>query len=841
MAADPDDIEGVEYISAREEALFARDIDGQLIRAADATLNDLDQDVRITIDGQPVVVKKAVPLRNSQGVLVVNDRGETIPRPTTIYDAVTQMYVKSVDDIHPIPILCHREHLNPVGVCRVCLVEIEERRKSGRVKRDLVSSCTYHVKDGMIITTLASQENPTTVETIRDSVAVIVELLASEHLGAEELKSLPQDTTRHEPNELKKLARQFLPAAQSLRYPSSSLAGRRGTDHSSEIIAVDHDACILCQRCTRACNDIKHNDVMARDGKGYQARIAFDTDLPMLESSCVSCGECVISCPTDALQFRSIVVNKQLEKLKELADDSQRTGRGIASIVTPDEMIEIPIFAGIPYKFLQFNGGACVRRVLQPGDVLCREGEYGATAFLIQRGKFEIQFRRNSKNAPRTDGKTSAGWLSSWFGGGTAASVPLLATGSDSMIEPEATKLYRGVEDVILGEMACLNRYPRTATVIAVEESEVIEIGSNVLYMLQRNQASRKVLNEAYRRHALNSDLERLPIFKSFTREEAKKVAAGVELMSVEPGQPIFREGEPGGDLFLVRLGYVKVSRKQGMREQVVNYIGPGNLDGNIGVFGEIGALSKLYSEELAEDFRKLNYRPGIRTSSCTGLDHVELVRIRAGQLAEIAQSNPTFKKTLIDRTRQLLQWDSQRDTSENVAKANFVAQGLYNAQSLLVLDLESCTRCDECTKACADSHGGETRLVREGLRYENFLVATSCRSCTDPYCLVGCPVNAIFREGDKEIVIEDHCIGCGQCATNCPYGNITMYGHHEGYRTDGNQQIPIIRQKATTCDQCKSIGGTPRCVYSCPHDAAFRMSGEELRHAVSGKSAGSR
>ena len=50
-----------EYISAREEALFARDIDGQLIRAADATLGDLEQDVRITIDGQDVVVKKAVP------------------------------------------------------------------------------------------------------------------------------------------------------------------------------------------------------------------------------------------------------------------------------------------------------------------------------------------------------------------------------------------------------------------------------------------------------------------------------------------------------------------------------------------------------------------------------------------------------------------------------------------------------------------------------------------------------------------------------------------------------------------------------------------------------------
>lgn len=839
MAADdPDDFD-VEYISAREEALFARDIDGQLIRVADATLTDLDQDVNVTIDGTSIVVKKALPLRNSQGVLVVNDRGELVPRPTTIYDAVSQLYVNTVDEsnpvpgTNPIPVLCHREHLSPVGVCRVCLVEIEERRKSGRVKRDLVSSCTYHVKEGMIITTLANKENPKTVKTLRDSVAVIVELLASEHLDEKTLRAVSRQPKQHETNELKKLVRQFLPNQSELRYQPSSLAGSRGVDESSEIIAVDHDACILCQRCTRACNDIKHNDVLARDGKGYQARIAFDTNLPMLESSCVSCGECVISCPTDALKFRSLVVDKQVDKLKDSMEEIRKKGRGTSLIVRPEEMLEIPIFSEIPYKFLQFNGGACLRRLLKPGEVLCREGEYASTAYLIQSGKFEIQFNRKSKPSPTPGGTPSNGWLSRLLGRNSSPAVPVLATGSDAKSNSQEKKIYRGVEDVILGEMACLNRYPRTATVVAVEESEVIEIGSNILYMLQRNHTSRKILNEAYRRHALNSDLERLPIFQYFTKEEAKKIAAGVELMSVEPGQPIFREGEIGEDLFLVRLGYVKVSRMQGMREQIVNYIGPGNLDGGIGVFGEISALTRLDMQELADECQQYGYVPGVRTSSCTALDHVELVRISGKQLAGIAGSNPAFKKALIDRAHQLLELDFKREPSDNTTMASFVSQGLYNAQSLLVLDLESCTRCDECTKACADAHGGETRLVREGLRFENFLVATSCRSCTDPYCLVGCPVNAIFREGNKEIVIEDHCIGCGQCATNCPYGNITMYGHQEGYRIEGNEKIPVIRQKAATCDQCKSIGGSPRCVYSCPHDAAFRMTGEQLRKAV--------
>jgi len=837
MATEQELMDGNEYISAREEALFARDIDGQLIRRADASLSDLETVVNITIDGQAVVVKKALPMRNSQGVVLVNDRGEIIPRPTTIYDAVTQMYVKGVQDVNPVPVLCHREHLQPVGVCRVCLVEIQEIRKSGRTKKDLVSACTYHVKEGMVITTLASKENPKTVEILKDSVGVIVELLASEHLSPQDRENLIEAPKAYEPNELKKLVHRFVPNAIDLRYPPSELAGNRKLDVSSEIIAVNHDACVLCQRCTRACNEIKHNDVMARDGKGYPTKIAFDTNLPMLESSCVSCGECVISCPTDALQFRPLVIEKQIEKLSDdIQAEHKKSGNRSFEILSPEQMLEIPIFSGIPYKFLQFNGGACVRRILQPGDVLCREGEYGATAFLIQRGKFEIQInKKGTKVAKPTASKKG---LFNRIFSTTGSLVPTLATGSDTANNSNSSKIFRGAEDVILGEMACLNRYPRTATVVAVEESEVIEIGSNVLYMLQRNGASRKVLNEAYRRHALNTDLSRIPICRTLTSEEVKNLAQRVELMSVEPGQPIFKEGEPGDDVFMVRLGYIKVSRMQGMREQVVNYIGPGSLDGNIGVFGEVAVLSKLYQDDLGDEFAALNYPTGMRTSSCTALDHVELVRIPGDVIKELAESNAEFRKTLVDRAEMLLRRDINRDVSDNSMKANFVAQGLYNAQSLLVLDLESCTRCDECSKACADAHDGETRLVRDGLRFENFLVATSCRSCTDPYCLVGCPVNAIFREGDKEIVIEDHCIGCGQCATNCPYGNITMYGHEDGYRQEGNRKIPVVRQRATTCDQCKSIGGTPRCVYACPHEAAFRMSGEELTTLVAERTA---
>src|SRR5439155_18980513 len=98
---------------------------------------------------------------------------------------------------------------------------------------------------------------------------------------------------------------------------------------------------------------------------------------------------------------------------------------------------------------------------------------------------------------------------------------------------------------------------------------------------------------------------------------------------------------------------------------------------------------------------------------------------------------------------------EEARRQVERVPLGDFLQQGLMEAQSLLVLDLEKCTRCDECTKACSDSHDGVTRLIREGLRFGKWLVASSCRSCMDPYCMVGCPVDAIHRKGTREIIIE--------------------------------------------------------------------------------------
>ncbi len=814
-----------------DEALFARDFDGHLVRVEKVTAAELDQTVTLTIDGLSVTVPVAVPKRDSQGKVLRDNSGAPIPRPTTIYDATSEAFVKRPGQTHPIPTLCHKEHLPPVGVCRVCMVEVTEMTRRGS-RSKLVPSCVQRVTEGMIVNTVSSRDDTEAAERVRCAASTVVELLLSDHAP---------DTNATSPilnsnNELTTVAERL--GISHSRFESSKTS--RGKDTSSQMIAVNHDECIMCGRCSRGCSGIKLNHVIGRSGKGYETKMAFDFDDPMGLSTCVSCGECAVSCPTGALQFQPGFINTQIKRVKdEMLEDGTE-----GEIVTADDLVKYPLFRGIPYKFLQFNGAAVIRRTFVPGQTLCTEGEYGSTAFVILRGEFEV-FLSTARGAVRN---RRADGIWGWLGG---LKTVIEAVGGRAHLSDlsgvaidEDQRILVDAEDVILGEMTCLNRYPRSATVVATKPAEVLEIKRNVLYMLQRNEVSREILDHVYRKRSLQNQLKSLPILESLDQEDRDRVAEAlrdrVDLISVDPGQVIFRQGDPADNYYVTRLGFVKITQEFKGDERVLNYLAPGNAFGEIGLLGDLG---QMFAEELGHDIQ-----PGTRTATCTALDHVELIRIRGKHFRELVRRFPSIRASMIKTVGDLLKRDVQsRRQLQEVQAEDFLEQGLYLAQSLLVLDLERCTRCDECTKACADTHDGVTRLVRDGLRFDKFLVASSCRSCMDPYCLVGCPVDAIHRNGDSlEIAIEDYCIGCGLCADNCPYGNINMHGFPKQevdekgrlrtvYQTrrDGSKKA-VVQQRATTCDLCRSIDGTPSCVYACPHDAAFRMTGPELYEITS-------
>ena len=127
------------------------------------------------------------------------------------------------------------------------------------------------------------------------------------------------------------------------------------------------------------------------------------------------------------------------------------------------------------------------------------------------------------------------------------------------------------------------------------------------------------------------------------------------------------------------------------------------------------------------------------------------------------------------------------------------------------------------------------TRLLRDGVRFDKYLIATSCRQCRDPLCMVGCPVGSIRRRDSLEVIIEDWCVGCGLCAKNCPYGNITVHEFDRDGKDAGDHGKV---RKATSCDLCTDLS-EPSCVYACPHDAAHRVNPTEFFAKMLGQDIG--
>ncbi len=250
-----------------------------------------------------------------------------------------------------IPVLCHSAGLDPVGVCRVCVVDVGERVKA--------AACVRKCQPGMEVKTQTAE--------LEGHRAMLTELLMSDQPGTPEtdLREVTQGN-----NELLTLARRY--NALSSRFPA---ANGRVQDDSSKVIAVDHQACILCDRCVRACNDVQNNDVMGRSGKGYGAKIAFDLDAPMGMSSCVSCGECAAACPTGALVDKAIASPlRPREELEAVDSVCPYCGVGCALTFQVDRAANQIVFA-------EGRGSS----VTEPGEPpnsgnqgrLCVKGRYG--------------------------------------------------------------------------------------------------------------------------------------------------------------------------------------------------------------------------------------------------------------------------------------------------------------------------------------------------------------------------------------------------------------------------------------------------------------------------------
>jgi len=204
------------------------------------------------------------------------------------------------------------------------------------------------------------------------------------------------------------------------------------------------------------------------------------------------------------------------------------------------------------------------------------------------------------------------------------------------------------------------------------------------------------------------------------------------------------------------------------------------------------------------------------------------------------AEYLPVLQQRLSGVLKQVNNLASKTESAR--AMGFLLDEGMGEATNALLINESLCVGCDNCERACAETHGGISRLDRKkGASADGLHVPISCRHCELPHCMKDCPTDAIRRSANGEVFITDNCIGCGNCESNCPYDAITLryeppkqpsllswilFGLGSG-PGDSKLKAPgeDNRKKATKCDACRDQKGGPACVRACPTGAAVRLS----------------
>jgi len=537
-----------------------------------------------------------------------------------------------------------------------------------------------------------------------------------------------------------------------------------------------------------------------------------------------------------------------------------------------DRLVSHPVFADLASSFRESNR---FRKILktharvvecEDGGIIIREGDWGNTAFFILSGSVAVEIEPPQSGLPDSMlGRRQVQRKNLW-----QALAQLWANhrhpevrGRSSFQSSETRIKSRGkghetriyLQDVpglleryghvvlgegeLFGELAALGRSERTATVFAKGPVELLEVRWQGLRDLMRGDSDfRRLVDERFREVALAEFLRNSPIFAHLrTDEEAMSdlvaqtqletygefdrvgsfntLAAEAADTDLADEPLICREGDHPNGVVMIRNGLARVSHRHHNGHRTVNYLSSGKMFG---------------FEEVVE---------GWRTGAPTGL-RFSLRGI--GFLTAVIVPTTLVEKYVLEHPKSSWAGNSpvqSRDVEEPSGPATsqlnqdllefLVEHRFVNGTATMLIDLDRCTRCDDCVRACASAHDNNPRFLRHGPRHGNVMVANACMHCQDPVCMIECPTGAISRRGAAgEVTInDDTCIGCGKCSRNCPYDAIRMVEIRDGEGnfirdTSSATRAPI--PKATKCDLCVDQLGGPACQRACPHDALVRL-----------------
>jgi Fe-S-cluster-containing dehydrogenase component/CRP-like cAMP-binding protein len=532
--------------------------------------------------------------------------------------------------------------------------------------------------------------------------------------------------------------------------------------------------------------------------------------------------------------------------------------------IEPFRSIDASAFPpSLPLRGILLGDSRLVR--YEVGDIVVREGDYGHSAFMVLAGTVRVVLGRLNPELLGRAAPPRRGWVRAIAQLWQNSRVPEVRTAGQAFQPDENGEYQAGKPDLhiflqdvprllaqtgtvqlgageMFGELAALARTPRTATVIADATCVLLEIRWQGLRdLMRRTPALRQHVERLYRENSLRVHLRETPLLKDLPSEALERVAAAtvfesygnfdwhVDFGSQRNRDPadqvaaeplIAAEGDPPSGMLLIRSGFARMSRRRGHGHQTVAYLGKGH------VFG---------LDELAESQQTGTAVPWRHSLRAVG--YVDVLRIPSDVVLQNIFPNCKLHDHALRGARncKLNNGDTITEPEIRNPKSEIDARLLdflsdhrfLNGTQTMLINLDRCTRCDDCVRACAATHDNNPRFVRQGPKHDNIMVANACMHCVDPVCMIGCPTGAIARDIDTGTVrINDRtCIGCSTCANSCPYQAIRMVEIRDSTGAllfDAATQQPIL--KATKCDFCAGQLTGPACQHACPHDALVRV-----------------
>ena len=432
----------------------------------------------------------------------------------------------------------------------------------------------------------------------------------------------------------------------------------------------------------------------------------------------------------------------------------------------------------------------------------------------------------------------------------------------------EQRKISRLSPGTCFGEMAVLAGVERNATVVVPkhETAIVLEVTRPALRLLRKLPKFGQVLDETYRAHGLGRVLEDLTeAGRSANEAIIRKLREIGKFMVYGKHHVLCQETMPIENIVLIKSGWVRRVRgvpldpdstgvAVGMGQTIgVDFLGAGNCLGLEGAgqseTWKYSAAAMARTEVLEIPIARLLTEPALRNQI-----------VAAFAAFSTADDNPPAIEAVED-LRAMASAEAE------------IATGIVDGANLLVMDMDLCVRCGNCSLACHKVHG-QSRLLRRGIsitrpvsidseRTQHVLSPQVCMHCKDPECLTGCPTGAIFRDPRGYVDIDPAtCIGCFDCATQCPYDAISMVPRNSepvvtfdligtlrkafSFTTPAPATLPMTPADdvvAIKCNLCEHTPLNPQgatrqaysCEENCPTGALLRVNPVKYFNEVEG------